>query len=227
MFEIYIGDMMLPVAPPKIETEIENKNTTVTLINDGDIVIPKHRGLMTISMDIVLPNHQYPFAVYNNGFIPAMDFINYFNDLKTNKEAVPVVISRVYQNGTVINQKGGSIRMTLEDYKWTDDTDEGDDNPVSLTLKEAPTWGTTVGKIKTKKTKSGKKKTTVKKTKSRAKKSTKKSTYKVQPGDSYWKIAKKKYGDGSLWKTIKKANGNKSVIHPNDKLVIPARSSAA
>lgn len=227
MFEIYIGDMKLPVAPPKIETEIENKNETVTLINDGDIVLPKHRGLMTISMDIVLPNHQYPFAVYDNGFIPAMDFINYFNDLKENKEVVPVVISRVYKNGTVINQKGGSIRMTLEDYQWSDDTDEGDDNPVSLTLKEAPTWGTVVGKVKTKTTKSGKKKKTVKKKKTRAKKSTKKTTYTVKTNDSYWKLAKKYYGDGSLWKTIKKANGNKSVIHRGDKLVIPARSSAA
>jgi len=46
-------------------------------------------------------------------------------------------------------------------------------------------------------------------------------SYSVVSGDSYWKIAEMKYGHGKYYRHIKKANGNKEVIHPGDVLHIP------
>jgi nucleoid-associated protein YgaU len=52
-------------------------------------------------------------------------------------------------------------------------------------------------------------------------------SYVVQAGDSLWKIAQQFYGKGNLFQKIIDANPDKlkdekSVIHPGDKLTIPA-----
>lgn len=54
-------------------------------------------------------------------------------------------------------------------------------------------------------------------------------TYVVVRGDSLWKIAKRKYGDGRKWRRIYAANreligSNPNLIHPGQQLVIPAES---
>lgn len=65
------------------------------------------------------------------------------------------------------------------------------------------------------------KKTTVGGTQQVEKNSTGKTIHTVKRGESFWKIAQAYYGSGTQWKKIADANGNPSVIHPNDKLIIP------
>lgn len=51
-------------------------------------------------------------------------------------------------------------------------------------------------------------------------------TYKVEKGDSLWKIAEKMYGDGTKWPKIHDANKDKienpDMIYPDQELIIPA-----
>lgn len=49
--------------------------------------------------------------------------------------------------------------------------------------------------------------------------------YKVKAGDSWWAIAQRAYGDGTLWKALKAANNNPKMIHPGNEVLIPAKDS--
>lgn len=47
--------------------------------------------------------------------------------------------------------------------------------------------------------------------------------YTVKAGESWWGIAKRTYGDGTLWKALKAANNNPRMIHPGTEIVLPAK----
>ena len=99
-----------------------------------------------------------------------------------------------------------SVYVTLEEYTIEEDSENGLDLKVSVTLKQWRDYGTKklVVKKKTKKKTVVKKKTT--KAKPKTKKRSKTSTYTVKKGDCLWNIAKKKYGKSERWKEIYKEN---------------------
>jgi nucleoid-associated protein YgaU len=49
------------------------------------------------------------------------------------------------------------------------------------------------------------------------------SKYTVKAGESWWGIAARTYGDGTLWKALKAANNNPRMIHPGTEIVMPAK----
>lgn len=51
--------------------------------------------------------------------------------------------------------------------------------------------------------------------------------YKVKAGESWWGIAQRTYGDGTLWKALKAANNNPRMIHPGTEIVLPAKDTLA
>jgi len=63
-YYFYLGEMLCPIAPSKLQLNVENNNKTVTLINEGEINILKQAGLTEISFDLLFPNVKYPFAKY-------------------------------------------------------------------------------------------------------------------------------------------------------------------
>lgn len=52
-------------------------------------------------------------------------------------------------------------------------------------------------------------------------------TYTTVKGDSWWRIAATFYGDGTVWKQLKRANGWPKMLHPNVELKIPAKADLA
>ena len=48
-YEVYLGKVLCPIAPSKIQTKIKNQNKTMNLINDGEVSILKAAGLTEIS----------------------------------------------------------------------------------------------------------------------------------------------------------------------------------
>lgn len=63
MYELYIDGVLFPVTPGSLDIKINNKNKTITLINEGEVNYIKSPGLSDITIpELLLPIHKYPFS---------------------------------------------------------------------------------------------------------------------------------------------------------------------
>ena len=115
-YEVYIDDMLLPIPPQKIPIKYPGQNETATLINGEEINITRPPGLAEISVDVVLPQMDYPCAMWDGSVEDAEEFISRLQDLKESGDAFEFIIIR--------DSFDTNMDVTLEDYKVSDD-DEG------------------------------------------------------------------------------------------------------
>lgn len=217
-YNFYIDGVLLPVTPGKLQLKINNANKKITLINEGEVNLLKSPSLTDIEFDVLLPNQNYPFANYVEGYQPASYYMQKFKDLKKDKKSFQFIVTRPSH---LFNT---NITVALENYTIKEDAKNyGTDQLVSIKLKEYKDFETTVIKV-------NKDKKVAKKTKQRSEegspKKNKSQTYTVKKGDSLWGIAKAHYGDGSKYTKIYNANkdkiNNPNSIYPGQKLTIPA-----
>lgn len=136
-YDVYIGDVLLPVAPQAIITSINGRNKVYDLINEGEMNILKLAGLTTVSFTILLPAVQYPFAVYRNGFLKPSYFLELFEKLKQGKQGFQFIVSRYDSNSVRRNLYNTNMTVSLEDYKIKEDAKgQGFDIEVEITLKQ-------------------------------------------------------------------------------------------
>lgn len=140
MYNVYIDDLLLPIAPPAITTTINNKNETVTLINEGEVNLLKKAGLTTYSFDVEFPNKQYPYAIYPNGFQNAKFYLDKLEDLKVKQEPFQFIVIRNNYNGQPLFDS--NVKVSLEDYEIQEDAENGLDITVSINLKMYVPFGT-------------------------------------------------------------------------------------
>ena len=139
-YDVYLDKCLLPVTPSKIQMKINNANTTVTLINEGEINVLKKPGLTDIDFECDIPQVRQPYAVYPSGFKSATYFLNYFEQLKTNKKPFQFIVCRRFPNGKSLFNT--NIKVTLEEYQITEDAKEGFDLTVKVKLKQYKDYGT-------------------------------------------------------------------------------------
>ena len=144
-YHIFLGNMLCPVAPSKIDIKINGQNDTVTLINEGEINILKQAGLSDISFDLLLPNVKYPFAVYTSGFVVASYYLARLEKLKTEKKPFQFIVSRTLPNGRTL--AGTNMAVSLEEYSIKEDSKEGFDVVVSVKLKQWRSYGAKTCKV--------------------------------------------------------------------------------
>lgn len=220
MYQVYIDDMLLPIAPQKIQVKSPGQNKTASLINGEEINIIKAPGLKDISFDAVIPQNRYPFAVYERGFEDAEAFLERLEELKENQEAFPFIVIRDGPGNKSFYDT--NLDVTLEDYTVSDDAKEGMDVIVSFNLKEYRPYGTRIMNF------------TIIPEQEIPQASAEDirdgtppqvSTYTVVKGDCLWKIAKKLLGDGSRYTEIYNLNrdkiSNPNLIYPGQVLTIP------
>lgn len=218
MYSFYIDGELLPVTPSKIQTKISNNNKTMTLINDGEINIPKKPGLIEIDFEALLPQINYPFAVYNNGFKNAEFFIEKLKSLKSSQNPFQFIILRSLPSGKLLFDT--NIRMLLEELSIKEDASNGFDIVVQIKLKQYKEFGTKVISLKNKAKSNLKninhnsKYKSIKKVINSSREVSKSisKTYTVSNNDTLWTICKKELGDGSRYKEIAKLNG---IDNPN------------
>ena len=231
-YHFYMGKMLCPIAPSKLQLKIANKNKTLTLINEGEINILKQAGLTEVSFDLLLPNVKYPFATYKSGFENAKYFLDELEKMKVDNKPFQFIVTRFFPNGKMqydTNRvtsfsKGKmlfdtNMKVSLESYEVKEDANQGFDVVVSIKLKQYKDFGTKTCNITFESTKP---KVSVEETRP-APSAPANKTHTVVKGDTLWGIAKKYYGNGSKYPTI--YNANSSVIEATAKKYGKASSS--
>ena len=204
----------LPVTPGALNIRTPSKNTTVTLINDGEINILKDQGLREISFDFMLPQQKYPFGNYSISNYTATTFIPLLNELKKSKKPFQFIVTRMNPRGKVLFFT--NITCQIEEFEYDEDAEaNGFDVMCNISLKEWKYYGTksiSISKV------SGSKTATV--TKPRTTTKTTPKTIVVKSGDTLWNLCKKHLGDGSKYKEVAKLNklANANLIYPGQKL---------
>lgn len=220
MYYMYLDDVLFPIPPEKITLKIGNQNKTVTLLNTGEVNLLKLPKLTDIEFDASLPNTQYPYATYEDGFHRADYYLGILEEMKVQKKKFQFIVSRILPNGDVLFDT--NIKVSLEEYQIKEDAKDGFDVAVTVKLKQYKDYG--VKKIKATPVKD-KEKPKVKKEKKRSVTKKKTTSYTVKKGDCLWNIAKKVYGDGSKWPKIYNANKSKiknpNLIYPGQVFKIP------
>lgn len=223
-YYFYLGNVLLPIPPKKLELKISNQNKTYDLMNYSEINVLKNPGLTSIEFEVLLPNVKYPFAMYKNDFQNAKYFLGILENLKVNKSAFQFIVIRKFPNGTGIFDT--NIKVSLEDYTITDSTDEGFDTTVKIKLKQYREYSTKTVKVTIKQYKPPVVTRTVTTNNTAAASKPSGQNYTVRSGDCLWNIAKKFYGNGSQYTKIYNANRDKiknpNLIYPNQVLWIPA-----
>ena len=219
-----MGKCLLPVAPSKLEIKINNANKTLALINEGEINILKKPGLTDIEFTCGIPQVRYPYAVYKEGFRGADYFLDYFESLKNSRKPFQFIVCRVLPSDRKLFNT--NIKVTLEDYKLTEDAGDGFDVTVKVKLKQWRDYGTktvniTMAASKPRTAAEPQRESTTSPAPAQA------ASYTVVKGDCLWNIAKKFYGNGSKYTVIYNANkgvigGNPNLIYPEQVLTIPA-----
>ncbi|MDO4754443.1 MAG: LysM peptidoglycan-binding domain-containing protein, partial [Bacillota bacterium] len=224
--------ILLPVTPESVHIGGKGQNKKLTLISDEEINILKKEGLKEIKFEALLPNAEYPFAKYKDGFKNAKYFLDEIEKLRKSGSPFQFKIVRMHPSGELLFNT--NLKMAIEDISVQESARNGLDVILKVELKEYRDYGTKVATIiEPKKTEKPSSKTTVIKTKairpdsprSPAPRVGQVKTHTVAAGDSLWAIAKKFYGDGSKYQAIVDANKDQivsaSLIHPNQVLVIP------
>ena len=211
MYDLFMDGVLYPVAPSKVQIKLGNNNKTITLINEGEVNVIKPTGLQDISFDLLLPNTQYPFAVYQNGFQTAEYYVNLLSALKKDGKKFQFILARKKQDGT--NLFNTNLTVTLEDFTYTDDAKEGYDIKVNIKLKEWRNYGTKTVKLAATGTQVAGVTTINEERTPSANAPQTGQTYTVQSGDTLCMIAKRFYGKDSEYKKI--VNANPSITNPD------------
>lgn len=145
-YDFYLKKCLLPIAPDKLQIKINNANDTLTLINEGEINILKAPELTNIEFECRIPQVKYPFATYKSGFKGASYFLDYFESLKVDRKPFQFIVSRTMPNGKVLFST--NIKVSMEDYKITEQAKDGFDLVVKIKLKQYREYGTKIVNIK-------------------------------------------------------------------------------
>ena len=221
-YDFYLGRCLLPVPPGKLQVKINSTDETMVLINQGEVNILKTAGLTDIEFDARIPQDPYPWAVYKSGFQGAEYFLEQFEALKTAKKPFQFIVCRRHPDGRELFST--NIKVSMEDYRITEDAAEGIELTVKIRLKQYRDYGTKTADISFSKAQAGIQ--TQRETASSPAPVSARS-YTVVKGDCLWTIAKKFYGSGGKYTLIYEANrevvgGNPNLIYPGQVLTIPA-----
>ncbi len=222
-YKMYFGDVLFPAAPSKVKTKITNQNKTLTLINGEEVNLLKAAGLSEVSFDLLLPQSRYPFA---EDAQPADYYLELLERLKTGRAPFQWILNRERPDGSSLFHS--NLTVSLEDYEFSDDAEEGLDIVVSVELKQYRAHGTRRVTLLEGRGADGGTPAAVAAPPAREQSGAPQGLRcTVQKGDSLWLIAKRQLGDGTRWREVWGLNRdtvqNPNLIKPGQVLTLPGK----
>ncbi|MCI1958192.1 MAG: LysM peptidoglycan-binding domain-containing protein [Clostridia bacterium] len=194
-------ELVLPITPESYEIDHGVNVETVNLTELGDLNIPGKRYMMTIKISCVFPAQEYNFLNEGANLLPYF-YVEKFEKWCDKNTILRFIITDTNINTTCII---GSIDFTENDGT----------NDVYATI--------TVKQYRVLKTASTAKSANSKQTRQDTDSTPAAESYKIQSGDTLSSIARKMYGDSSLYTALAKYNGisNANLIYPGTVLKVP------
>jgi len=203
--------LRLPVLPEKFTVSLGSKNSSVNVVELGEIVIKQAR-----------PAYQFSFS----SFFPVGSFAGLsVSSLPVPLDAVKKIQSWVESDKpvrVVLTQMGVSTFCTIESFSYYEQGGDVGTIYFDMTLKEYREVTARQVKIETVAEVPVANVTT---TPARVDNTVQPKTYTVKKGDCLWNIAKKFYGNGAKYTTIFNANRNiirnANLIYAGQVLLLP------
>lgn len=201
MYQFWLGGILLPVTPGDFTIKINDKDKTVSMINESEVNILKSPGLKDVTIpELLLPTQRYPF-VQSEAKIDPDYYLGKLEKWKNERKPIKFKVIRLKTNKLLWNT---DMYVTIGSYEVEENVDKyGGDVCVKLNLKEWKYWG--AKKLVPKKNKkNGKTYATIKGSRMLTKSVAK--IYTVKSGDTLMIIAKKQLNNASAWKKIYQLN---------------------
>jgi LysM repeat protein len=212
--------VQFPIAPSELTINVNGRNESIDLMNEGEVNLLKSPGLTEISFKALIPQlNKYSFAVNSE---PIDTFTKFLNEMLENKKPFRFVVVRTAGTKLLFDT---NLQVACEGYEMHESAENGFDVELDISLKQYREYGvktiTLVSVQTTKKTDTTTNKTTTTTSNKNTTTTTastnnkrptpaKSNKYTVKKGDTLWSIAKKYYGSGSKWQNI--WNKNKSIL---------------
>lgn len=210
-YQMYLGDVLFPVAPSKLKLKINGKNKTLDLINGQEVNVLNPAGLSEFDFEILLPGVRYPFADYEDGFELPDYYLEELEQMKLSQKPVRFIVIRESPSGDSFFDT--NMAVSLEDYTVTEDAKEGMDVVVSVSLKQYVFYGVQRVTVQLK-TETPQDAAVIVEAEREDTSAPELTTYTVRDNDCLWSIAKRYLGNGSRWPEIYELNREK-ISNPN------------
>lgn len=224
MYDVYLGGILLPITPSKLDIVQNSGNKSMILMDGSQINILKGVLLREISFQFEIPLVRVLHARYKKGRVRSAKWYDRrIRALQFQNKPFQFIVSRIVPSGK--NIFSTNLKTTMESLSIQEDAQNGLYVRYSVKLKQYRSFGTKT--IQIKQADDSKQSATVstKREDGNSPAPQNPETYTVRKGDSLWNIAKKYYGNGTLFTKIFDANRdkitNKNLIYTGQQLIIP------